>query len=104
MLMSLVRADGVVRIPAGNEGIAAGHAVCVELFRPGHEIANTIVCIGSHDNATDVLANALKKKHPEMSLSSAHVGSMGGLPAIQRGEAHMAGTHLLDEERRASTT
>mgnify|MGYP001613248085 FL=1 len=98
MLMSLVRADGVVRIPAGNEGIAAGHAVCVELFRPGHEIANTIVCIGSHDNALDVLANALKKKHPEMSLSSAHVGSMGGLLAIQRGEAHMAGTHLLDEE------
>jgi len=98
VLMSLVRADGVVRIPAGNEGIAAGHAVTVELFRPGYEIANTVVCIGSHDNALDVLANALKKKHPEMSLSSAHVGSMGGLLAIQRGEAHMAGTHLLDEE------
>ncbi len=98
VLMSLVRADGVVRIPAGNEGLAAGHAVTVELFRPGHEIANTIVCIGSHDNALDVLANVLKKKHPEMSLSSAHVGSMGGLLAIRRGEAHMAGTHLLDEE------
>ncbi len=97
VLMSLVRADGVVRIPAENEGLAAGHPVSVELFRPGHEIANTIVCIGSHDNALDVLANALKKKHPEMSLSSAHVGSMGGLLAIRRGEAHMAGTHLLDE-------
>ncbi len=96
-LMSLVRADGVVRIPAGSEGIGAGHAVEVELFRSSHDIQNTIVCIGSHDNALDVLANFLKKKHPEQSFSSAHVGSMGGLLALKRGEAHCAGTHLLDE-------
>jgi putative molybdopterin biosynthesis protein len=97
VLMSLVRADGMVRIPAENEGIAAGHEVNVELFRPKHEIANTIVCIGSHDNALDVLANYLRKRHPGISLSSAHVGSMGGLLALKRGEAHLAGTHLLDE-------
>ncbi|NIS75547.1 MAG: hypothetical protein GTO08_09755, partial [Deltaproteobacteria bacterium] len=40
----------------------------------------------------------LKKRYPAFSLSSAHVGSMGGLIALKRGEAHMAGTHLLDEE------
>lgn len=97
VLMSLVRADGVVRIPAKNEGIAAGHEVEVELFRPRHEIANTIVCIGSHDNALDVLGNYLRKRHPGLSLSSAHVGSLGGLLALRRGEAHLAGTHLLDE-------
>ncbi|MHB8843233.1 MAG: molybdopterin biosynthesis protein [Nitrospirota bacterium] len=97
-LMSLVRADGIVRIPAESEGIAAGHAVSVELLRRPHEIANTIVCIGSHDNALDVLGNRLKISHPELSLSSAHVGSMGGLLALKRGEAHLAGTHLLDEE------
>jgi molybdopterin molybdotransferase/putative molybdopterin biosynthesis protein len=97
-LMSLVRADGVLRIPAESEGVAGGHEVTVELLRPRHEIANTIVCIGSHDNALDVLANHLKKQHPELSLSSAHVGSMGGLLALRRGEAHLAGTHLLDEE------
>ena len=97
-LMSLVRADGIIRIPAESEGIAGGHDVTVELLRRTHEIANTIVCIGSHDNALDVLGNQLKKKHPEMSLSSAHVGSMGGLLALKRGEAHLAGTHLLDEE------
>lgn len=97
-LMSLVRADGVVRIPAESEGIAAGHEVPVELLRARQEIANTVVCIGSHDNALDVLANHLKKRHPTLSLSSAHVGSMGGLLALKRGEAHLAGTHLLDEE------
>jgi len=40
----------------------------------------------------------LKKKYPKFSFSSAHVGSMGGLMALKRGEAHLAGTHLLDEE------
>ncbi len=97
-LMSLVRADGVIRVPAQSEGIAAGHSVTVELLRAVREIENTLVCIGSHDNALDVLGNYLRKKHPEYSLSSAHVGSMGGLLALKRGEAHLAGTHLLDEE------
>jgi putative molybdopterin biosynthesis protein len=96
-LMSLVRADGIIRLPAQSEGIAAGHEVTVELLRAAREIENTLVCIGSHDNALDVLGNYLRKKHPEYSLSSAHVGSMGGLLALKRGEAHLAGTHLLDE-------
>jgi putative molybdopterin biosynthesis protein len=97
-LMSLVRADGIIRVPAANEGIAAGHEVMVELLRPSRDIENTIVCIGSHDNALDVLGNFLKRNHAEFTLSSAHVGSMGGLLALKRGEAHLAGMHLLDEE------
>jgi putative molybdopterin biosynthesis protein len=96
-LMSLVRADGIIRVPAPSEGIAANHEVTVELLRSSYDIENTIVCIGSHDNVLDVLANFLKKKNPRFSLSSAHVGSMGGLLALKRGEAHLAGTHLLDE-------
>lgn len=98
VLMSLVRADGFVRIPAMSEGIGAGTEVNVELMRSKSDIENTIVCIGSHDNALDLLANILKKKHPKFSFSSAHVGSIGGLMALKRGEAHLAGTHLLDEE------
>ena len=98
VLMSLVRADGFVRIPAMSEGIGAGAEVDVELFRSKGDIENTIVCIGSHDNALDLLANILKKRYPGLSFSSAHVGSMGGLMALKRGEAHLAGTHLLDEE------
>ena len=97
-LMSLVRADGIIRVPAQSEGIASNHEVAVELLRPPHDIENTIVCIGSHDNVLDVLANFLKKKNSQFSLSSAHVGSMGGLLALKRREAHLAGTHLLDEE------
>ncbi|WP_333653668.1 molybdopterin biosynthesis protein [Dissulfurispira sp.] len=98
LLMSLVRADGIVRIPAHAEALSAGTEVEVELIRNKNEIKNTIVCIGSHDNTLDILANTIKKNYPEFSLSSAHVGSMGGLMALKRGEAYFAGTHLLDEQ------
>jgi putative molybdopterin biosynthesis protein len=33
-----------------------------------------------------------------MRLSSANVGSLGGLIALKRGEAHFAGSHLLDPD------
>jgi putative molybdopterin biosynthesis protein len=98
VLMSLVRADGFVRIPAMSEGFGAGAEVQVDMLRRKDEIENTVVCIGSHDNALDLLANLLKRTYPKFSLSSAHVGSMGGLIAVRKGEAHVAGTHLLDEE------
>jgi putative molybdopterin biosynthesis protein len=98
IIMSLVRADGLVLIPRFSEGIHAGEKVEVELLRPSEEIENTIVAIGSHDLALDLLANHLHKLHPQICLSSSNVGSLGGLLALKRGEAHLAGSHLLDEE------
>jgi putative molybdopterin biosynthesis protein len=98
VLMSLVRADGFVRIPAMSEGLGAGAPVEVELLRTKEEIEHTVVCIGSHDNTLDLLANIFRRRYPRFSISSAHVGSMGGLMAIHRGDAHISGTHLLDEE------
>lgn len=97
-VMSMVRADGLLTIPAGSEGVGAGEVVKVELLRPKTEIDTTLVSIGSHDNILDLLANHLYKNSPRIRLSSAHVGSMGGIMAIRRGEAHIAGSHLLDEE------
>ncbi|MCF6290159.1 MAG: molybdopterin biosynthesis protein [Desulfobacterales bacterium] len=97
-VMTLVQADGILTIPAGSEGIGGGETVPVELLRPLDEVDNTLVFIGSHDNILDVLANMLHKLRPVIRLSSAHVGSMGGIMAIRRGEAHIAGTHLVDEE------
>lgn len=97
-VMSLVRADGLLTIGSGNEGIGAGEQVEIELLRPQTEVDATLVCIGSHDNILDLMANQLYKKRPMIRISSAHVGSMGGIMAIKRGEAHIAGSHLLDEE------
>ena len=97
-VMSLVRADGLLTLAAGSEGIGAGEKVRIELLRPQEEIESTLVFIGSHDNILDILANQLHKQRPVTRISSAHVGSMGGIMAIRRGEAHLAGTHLLDEK------
>jgi putative molybdopterin biosynthesis protein len=52
--------------------------------------------IGSHDMALDVLAEHIARR--ERRLVSANVGSIGGLVALRRGEAHLSGTHLLDPE------
>lgn len=98
ILMSLVQADGMIRVPRNSEGYNAGDTAPVELFKTTREIRETSVIIGSHDLALDVLANFLRRKFPEATLSSAHVGSLGGLTALRRGEAHCAGLHLLDEE------
>ena len=75
-----------------------GETVEVELMRPLAEIQKSVVIIGSHDMTLDILADEIKMAYPEMSISSAHVGSLGGLMALKRYEAHIAGTHLLDEE------
>jgi putative molybdopterin biosynthesis protein len=97
-VMSFVRADGILVVPAGSEGVGAGERVRVDLVRSMEEIENTLVFIGSHDNILDVLANLLHRQRPVIRLSSAHVGSMGGILAIKRNEAHLAGSHLLDVE------
>jgi putative molybdopterin biosynthesis protein len=97
-VMSLVRADGMLQIPSGSEGIGAGERVKIEMLRSRAQVEDTLVAIGSHDNILDLMANYLHRQTPPIRLSSAHVGSMGGIMAIKRGEAHLGGTHLLDQE------
>ena len=97
-ITSITEADGIIRIPNHVEGINETETVFAELLRPLAAIRKTIVIVGSHDNSLDVLADQLKAEHSELTLSSSHVGSMGGLMAIKRGVCHMAGTHLLDTE------
>jgi putative molybdopterin biosynthesis protein len=98
VIMSLVRADGLVTIPRLSEGLHPGTEVEVELLRSPEEVNETIVAIGSHDLTLDLLSSRLSALRPGASLSSSNVGSLGGLIALQRGEAHLAGSHLLDEE------
>ena len=62
VLTSLVRADGLLVVPAGVEGHHAGAEVAVELLRGLDEIARTIVAIGSHDLVLDLAASALRDR------------------------------------------
>lgn len=95
--MSLVRADGFCVIEQNSEGVEAGETVNVELYRDLDEIDNTVVAIGSHDLILDVIADLMPTEYPGNFLTSTHLGSMGGLMALKRGEAHIAPTHLLNE-------
>jgi len=96
VITSLVRADGLVLLPRGTQGAEAGEQVQVHLYRPRAELGKTIFCIGSHDMTLDLIAQNLAGH--DRRLASANVGSQGGLVALRRGEAHLAGSHLLDPE------
>ncbi|WP_231701851.1 molybdopterin biosynthesis protein [Crassaminicella thermophila] len=94
--MSLVRADGVFVIPQNSEGVEAGEKIEVSLLKPLNKINKTIVSIGSHDLIMDLIGNLIHKQNAFYDLSSAHVGSLGGIMALRRREAHIAPIHLLD--------
>ncbi len=90
-VMSMVKADGIVDLDRNTEGIEAGETVEVELYRPLEEIKKKLVIIGSHDVVIDILGDS-------MPVSSAHVGSMGGILALKANSAHIAPIHLLDKD------
>ena len=96
VVSSFMKADGILEVPQGLEGFEAGAEVNVRLLSPRSKLENTLVVIGSHDPLLDELADMLHLENPELYMSSSHVGSMGGIMAIRRGEAHAAGCHLLD--------
>jgi len=95
--MSLVRADGFCVISQQSEGIEAGEAAPIELYRSIDEINRTLMAVGSHDLILDVIADIMAG-NGNAYLASTHVGSMAGLMALKRGECHIAPIHLLDEE------
>ncbi len=97
-ITTLTEADGIIRIPRHSEGIAENEPVTARLLRPLSAIKNTVVITGSHDNTLDVLADQVRRRSGQVSISSSHVGSLGGLMAIRRKACHMAGAHLLDPD------
>jgi molybdopterin molybdotransferase/putative molybdopterin biosynthesis protein len=98
VLTSLVRADGLLVVPAELEGHHAGEEVDVRLLRGVSEIERTIVVTGSHDLVLDLAASALREREPGMALASSNVGSLAGLAALRDGLCHLAGSHLLDPD------
>ncbi len=96
VITSLVRADGLALLPRFSEGLNRGAQATVQLLRPMEEVRRSLLAQGSHDPLLDLLAQWLAERGQR--LVSANVGSLGGLVALRRAEAHLAGTHLLDEE------
>ncbi len=91
---SLLKADGVLMLPSGVQGLELGETVRVRLNRSLAEIKANLVTVGSHDLTLDILAQWFPRYG--RTLVSSNVGSLGGLLALQRGESHFSGCHLLD--------
>lgn len=92
------KVSGYIDFPEDVERIPAGSSVKVLLRDSIEQIKNTLLFIGSHDPLVDEISKILVQRNSKYILSSAHVGSMGGIHAIRRGEAHLAGIHLLNEK------
>ena len=95
-ITTITEADGLLRIPPNTEGLGEGEAAMAELIRPRSALEKTLLIVGSHDNTLDILADEIRRGASGITLSSSHVGSLGGLMAIKRGVCHLAGAHLLD--------
>lgn len=86
--------DGFCIIPQNSEGVSAHEDVSVKLMKPLSDIEKTIVCTGSHDLILDIINDLMLKNRLAASVSSTHVGSMAGLIALSKKEAHIAPSGL----------
>ena len=93
-IVSWTRAQGLVVVPEGVEGLEAGAVVPVEILREMPDLDATVVLIGSHDLLIDVLEDELRGRG--VTLLASATGSLGGLLALRDGTAHLATSHLLD--------
>ena len=99
VLSSIVRADGIIRIPQETGGLSEGEEAEAELLASREMINGRLVVIGSHDMTIDLIGSMLKEKTGgRVQVSSSNVGSLGGLIALSKRTAHFAGSHLLDTE------
>ena len=98
VITSLVRADGLAHIPRFHEGVDRGGTLSVSLYQPLSAIQRTLMIMGSHDPMLDLLATHLRARSAAARMVSVNVGSIGGLVALRRGEAHAAGCHLFHPE------
>jgi molybdate-binding protein/predicted nucleic acid-binding protein len=73
-------------------------ALPVRADTPRGPAPRTIRIAGSHDLSLALLGDFLHAEHPELTLTASPVGSLPGLLALLHHDAHLAGTHLFDEE------
>ncbi|MBW1784608.1 MAG: molybdopterin biosynthesis protein, partial [Deltaproteobacteria bacterium] len=97
-ITTLTRAEGILRIPQLSEGVTQDQEMEAQLLVPEDALKQTVVVIGSHDIAIDILGDEIRREGRNIRVSSGNVGSLGGLLALKKGTCHMAGSHLLDTE------
>jgi putative molybdopterin biosynthesis protein len=88
----IAMADGFIEVPESLEYMGEGEEVTVKLFSHHYRPADLYI-IGSHDMGLDRLTPLLG-----LNVKIINVGSLEGLKSVIRGEADIAGIHLVDEE------
>src|SRR5699024_9413089 len=96
--MSLVRADGILGIQEETVEAQKGVTVAAEEFKSREDLEAAVLLAGSHDLCIDISSIDMKKKDTHSKSTASHTGSMAGITGIERGEAHIAGIHLLEPE------
>lgn len=91
---ALLDADGYVEIGVNVRVIEEGEPVKVRLFSEEITFPDLLI-VGSHCLGIDVITRMMAAKG--FTVRSINAGSMGGLRAIRKGIADVAGIHLLDE-------
>ncbi|HUL62915.1 MAG TPA: molybdopterin biosynthesis protein [Methanocella sp.] len=91
---ALLDADGYVEIGEHTHVLEEGEPVEVTLFSEKIALPDLLI-IGSHCLGIDVIAELMARQG--YSVRSINVGSSGGLRAIRKGIADVAGVHLLHE-------
>jgi len=89
----IAMADGFIEVPESLEYMGEGEEVTVKLFSHHYRPADLYI-IGSHDMGLDRLTPLLG-----LNVKIINVGSLEVLKSVIRGEADIAGIHLVDEER-----
>ena len=92
---TFARADGFVTIDRHTEIVEEGADVRVTLLGRDLELADLVV-IGSHCLGLDYLLTEMQRRGLRSKFLP--VGSTAGLRAVERGEADLAGIHLLDPQ------
>jgi len=92
LLVSLPRANGLLR--SVNDGQLRA---TVELFDDPDDLDRTVVLAGC-DPSVSVLADHVRRRHPGVDLVCQASNSRAALESVARGEAHVAGLHLLDPD------
>lgn len=95
-ITTLAEADGYLVIPEHRTFLDADEAVQVQLLSPWIQPADLTI-IGSHCVGIDALLLLLRDAGSRVKSKVLNTGSSGGFSAIRRGEADVAGVHLLDD-------
>ncbi|MEA1975382.1 MAG: molybdopterin biosynthesis protein, partial [Bacillota bacterium] len=93
---TMVEADGFLIISEFSEGINRNEIVDVTLIRNSNDYNNTLFLNGSNDIILDIVKNQLAEKGVNFITKS--TGSLAGITSLQRGEAHISTSHLLNPE------